>query len=189
MFQIQPLQNFPQTRIDLLREIYDSKDGYVGDRPWMQKKFLDYGLEPDHRGFEAIDEIRQHAWKIFFLESQSKEGYFSIHTDIQRQVVLNIPIYVDHDRSSCFIGNQEELSKYPKLFTYKSVQHGGTIPRYAFSANHYDSYKLTLPTIVNVHLPHTWTNTSGKTRVVASVSFHREMTPDDVMRIIPKEWL
>lgn len=171
MFTYKLLKNFPTSIIHNVTSVYETKvkgkeSSLENDIPNVQDNLK---IVLHDMGYISSD---FHS-KISFLISKPNMGMAKVHIDKSRKFALNIPLKINHEKSSYIAGKYVNIEDYtsPKKFVIDGKV-GYTFDNY--TPEQYEEIKILNPILINVSLPHSWTNYDDDYRVIASLTFKTE---------------
>lgn len=109
-------------------------------------------------------------------------GHQTMHTDVHRRTILNIPIVVDTDYSIFYIGNDEDVTE---IELERGAHHSVGARRFLYEPEKLKYYNLKNPVVFDCTLPHGFANWSNEERVILSIALDGKY--EDIVPNINKE--
>lgn len=188
------LNNFPQEFLEEVKKYWDENNASMIERTWGGRRLVgDTITRKDMKDFTPVDDYLFEKFKTVFdsqytvkeslgyLFYAANSGHFLHHYDIGRTCAINMPVYVDHENSFFYTGdNGEELTDKEWHDVYCGRK------EFEFRPENYKFYNLRKPVLCDTSKPHNFVNWSNSDRILFSINFNT--TANELKNTLPPEW-
>lgn len=188
------LPNFPTSTWQAINKFVLRGVPYVWpERGLLKREFETFTVKkkfPDEYSKELLGflpEIEPLVRGAVTIRSGRQDKQWAVHIDRSRRLVINVPVQIDNDASTAYVGKYADPEMYKRRFVPATTTSDAS-SIFHFEPEKYDSYKLTCPTILDTTRPHTWSNQSDTPRIICSITLDLDLSMDDALDTVIGDW-